>query len=333
MKKYKMYGIGNALLDYEYKVNDKVLQDLKLDKGCMLLNDFDKHFNVHSSLKAIRPPEKIVPGGSVANSIYAMAQFDNNVCFSGKVSDDDTGNNFIDCLKGSGVESHINKTNEQKSGECLVLITPDNERTMNTYLGSSALLQDSDISKDMISESEYLLIEGYLVSSEETMSVSIKALDYAHEVGTKAVITLSDPNIVSFFRENMLKLFQNKSHITFCNEQEALNFSQAHNLKDAQIFLKTITDKYIITLGENGAICYDGQELVSIEGIKVNSKDFTGAGDMFLGAFMHSYDGSNTRQSLGFANFCASMVIQVYGAKLNHKDNYQKLKKDFKLGI
>ena len=202
MKKYKLYGIGNALLDYEYKVNDQILLDLKLDKGCMLLNDFEKHFEVHTFLKNIRPPEKIVPGGSVANSIYAMAQFNDNVCFSGKVSDDGTGDNFINCLIDSNVQSHVNKTKDQKSGECLVLITPDNERTMNTYLGSSALLEIGDINKDAINESEYILIEGYLVTSEKTLEVSMAALEYAKKAGSKTVITLSDPNIVSFFREN-----------------------------------------------------------------------------------------------------------------------------------
>ena len=325
-----MYGIGNALLDYEYKVNDKILAELKLDKGCMLLNDFEKHFEVHTFLKKIRPPEKVVPGGSVANSIYAIAQFNDTVCFSGKVSNDDTGDIFIKCLVDSDVQSYVNKTKDQQSGECLVLITPDNERTMNTYLGSSALLQTSDINKDAITVSEYLLIEGYLVTSEKTLEVSMAALEYAKKAGSKTVITLSDPNIVSFFRENLLKLFQNKSHIIFCNEQEALNFSETDNLKDAQIFLKEITEKYIITLGSKGAMFFDGENLYSIKGITVSSKDFTGAGDMFLGAFMHKYDGTNPEETLSFANYCASKIIQVFGAKLNHKDDYQNLIDDFK---
>ena len=155
------------------------------------------------------------------------------------------------------------------------------------------------------------------------------ALKDASETGAKAVITLSDPNIVSFFRENLLKLFKNKSDIIFCNKQEALNFSETDNLKDAQNFLKKITEKYIITLGSEGAICFDGETLYSTKGITVSSKDFTGAGDMFLGAFMHKYDGANPEEALSFANYCASKIIQVYGAKLNHKDDYQKLMDNF----
>ena len=330
MKKYKLYGIGNALLDYEYKVNDSVLKELELEKGCMLLNEYDKHSKLHQSLKKMRPPEKIIPGGSVANSVFAMAQYNDKVCFSGKVSDDESGKNFIECLNKSGVETFISKLDNNKSGECLVLITPDNERTMNTFLGSSSLLSIDDIDNQSIKDSEYLLIEGYLVTSDETMNVSIEALAIAKENNTKSVITLSDPNIVKYFRDNLLKLFNNKPHIIFCNEQEALNFSETTNLSQAQNFLKEITDIYIITLGSKGAICYDGTDTYKVEGLDVDSKDFTGAGDMFLGSFMHKYDDGNFLESLSFANFSASKIIQIYGAKFNNKSDYQNLLENFK---
>ena len=331
MKKYKLYGIGNALLDYEYKVNDSVLKELELEKGCMLLNEYDKHSKLHQSLKKMRPPEKIIPGGSVANSVFAMAQYNDKVCFSGKVSDDESGKNFIECLNKSGVETFISKLDNNKSGECLVLITPDNERTMNTFLGSSSLLSIDDIDNQSIKDSEYLLIEGYLVTSDETMNVSIEALAIAQENNTKSVITLSDPNIVKYFRDNLLKLFNNKSHIIFCNEQEALNFSETTNLSQAHNFLKEITDIYIITLGSKGAICYDGTDTYKVEGLDVDSKDFTGAGDMFLGSFMHKYDDDgNFLESLSFANFSASKIIQIYGAKFNNKSDYQNLLENFK---
>ena len=330
MKKYKLYGIGNALLDYEYKVNDSVLKELELEKGCMLLNEYDKHSKLHQSLKKMRPPEKIIPGGSVANSVFAMAQYNDKVCFSGKVSDDESGKNFIECLNKSGVETFISKLENNKSGECLVLITPDNERTMNTFLGSSSLLSIDDIDNQSIKDSEYLLIEGYLVTSDETMNVSIEALAIAKENNTKSVITLSDPNIVKYFRDNLLKLFNNKSYIIFCNEQEALSFSETTNLSQAQNFLKEITDIYIITLGSKGAICYDGTDTYKVEGLDVDSKDFTGAGDMFLGSFMHKYDDGNFLESLSFANFSASKIIQIYGAKFNNKSDYQNLLENFK---
>ena len=137
-------------------------------------------------------------------------------------------------------------------------------------------------------------------------------------------------NIVKYFRDNLLKLFNNKSHIIFCNEQEALNFSETTNLSQAQNFLKEITDIYIITLGSKGAICYDGTDTYKVEGLDVDSKDFTGAGDMFLGSFMHKYDDGNFLESLSFANFSASKIIQIYGAKFNNKSDYQNLLENFK---
>ncbi len=148
MNKYQIYGIGNSLLDYEYKVNDKLLSLLKLKKGCMHLSGYDEYFKIHNTIKDIRPPERVLPGGSVANSVYTMAQFENRVCFSGKVSNDDTGKNFISCLENSGVNTFIGKTDKYKSGECLVLVTPDHERTMCTFLGSSEFLDPKDISQN-----------------------------------------------------------------------------------------------------------------------------------------------------------------------------------------
>ena len=128
-----------------------------------------------------------------------------------------------------------------------------------------------------------------------------------------------------------MKLFKNKANIIFCNEQEAINFSQTDNLNDAQEFLKTISDKFIITLGSKGALCFDGDNLYNTKGIKVTAKDFTGAGDMFLGAYMHKFNGINSQEALNFANFCASKIIQIYGAKLGSSNNYQELLNNFKM--
>tara|TARA_B100000965_G_C19601466_1_gene762961 strand:- start:6908 stop:7900 length:993 start_codon:yes stop_codon:yes gene_type:complete len=330
MNLFKLYGIGNALLDYEYKVNDEMLNEMKLSKGTMLLNEYDDHSKLHQYLKNIRPPEKIIPGGSVANSVFAMSQFGDKVCFSGKVSNDETGDNFISCLNESNVTTYINKNGNQKSGECLVLISPDNERTMNTYLGSSNSLSFKDIDIESLEKSEYVLIEGYLVSSDETLNTSIKIIEIVQNFNTKVVITLSDPNIVNFFRDNIKKLFIRKADIVFCNEQEALNFAETDDLSNAKDFLRDLTDAFIITLGSKGAICFDGSNYFEVNGIDVASKDFTGAGDMFLGAFMHKYNGKNAYEAINFANLCASKIIQVYGAKLNNKKDYSDLIESFK---
>ena len=323
MNKYKIYGIGNSLLDYEYKVNDKILISLNLDKGCMSLSEYEEYFKIHNSIKNIRPPERISPGGSVANTIYSLAQFGNKVCFTGRVSNDDTGNNFIKCLNDSGVNTFIKKTNKYKSGECLILITPDHERTMNTFLGSSENLNKKDVDVNSLKNSEYLLIEGYLVTSKLNFEVCRFSMEKALKNNVKIILTLSDPNVVSIFRNNIFELLKNKIHIIFCNEQEAKNFSKTNSLNKALEYLKKFADNFVVTLGKNGSVYFDGKKLNKIPADKIKSKDFTGAGDMFLAAFMHSHcQGNNFIESTKFANYCAGKIIQIYGAKFGHTNDY-----------
>ncbi len=326
MKEYKVYGIGNSLLDYEYKVNDKVLRLLNLEKGCMYLNSYEEYFKIHNTIKDIRPPEKILPGGSVANSIYAMAQFGNQVCFSGKVSDDETGKNFISCLENSGVKSFIGVNEKNKSGECLVLVTPDFERTMCTFLGSSEYLESKDINKKYFESSEYILMEGYLVTSNANLDICEFCFEQAKRKEIKTIFTLSDPNVVKGFRENILNLLKNKVTILFCNEDEAKNFAETDSINDAYKYLKGFSKNFIITRGEKGSVYYDGLELKEVPTEKVLPKDFTGAGDMFLGSFMHSIcRGESFFNATKFANFCAGKIIQIYGAKFNSSNEYQNL--------
>ena len=325
--KYKVYGLGNSLLDYEYLVQDSMLDELEIKKGTMLLNEFDKHQEIHKFIKDNAEIQKIVPGGSVANSIYSMSQFNSNVCFTGKVSNDQTGKTFVESLNSSNVTTKVSEINDSTSGECLVLITPDNERTMNTYLGSSSLLCEEDISERLISDSKYLLIEGYLVSGQSTLNSCMHAIALAAKLNRKIVITLSDPNIVNFFHDEIQNVINKNMDMIFCNEQEALNISKSNNIDEAITFLKKYTDKLIVTLGRKGVVYIDNHNMLKIDGHDVQSKDFTGAGDMFLGAFMHMFDEdkNNINESLTFANLCASKIIQVYGAKFDDKSEYQKL--------
>ena len=325
MDKFKLYGVGNALLDYEYLVDDQTLIDLEIEKGTMLLNEHEKHLQIHNLLKEKYDSQKIMPGGSVANSVYAMAKFGDKVCFAGKVSKDETGNKFTS-IKQSGIHSDVCKIESDISGECLVLITSDNERTMNTYLGSSAKLDVNDISLDLIKISDYLLIEGYLVSSDQTLKVCRKAIEFSRDNQTKIVLTLSDPNIVKFFRDNILSLLKKKIDFIFCNELEAKYFSQTNTTSEALTFLKKFADRVVVTKGKKGAVYTDSSNDHIVDGIDVKSKDFTGAGDMFLGAFMHKFKSpENAHESLIFANTCASKIIQTFGAKFERDSDYESL--------
>ncbi len=326
MNRFKLYGIGNALLDYEYLVDDSILEELEIEKGTMLLNEHEKHVKIHNLLKKKYNSQKIMPGGSVANSVYSMAKFGNKVCFAGKVSTDETGKKFISSIEEAGIHSDVCKVDSDISGECLVLITSDNERTMNTYLGSSSKLYPSDISTDLIKDSEYLLIEGYLVSSDQTLNVCKSAVEFAKKNQTKVLLTLSDPNIVKYFRDNILTLLEDKIDFIFCNELEAKYFSQTNTIKDALVTLKSFAHKVIVTLGDKGAIYTDDTLDHKVNGINVESNDFTGAGDMFLGAFMHKFESQkNASESLIFANKCASEIIKSFGAKFEKDSEYQSL--------
>ena len=232
MNKTFIYGIGNALVDSEYKVSDEELNQLNLTKGCMELNDINNHIKLSNELKKKHGVVKMMPGGSVANSLYTLAQFGEDVTFTGRVSKDNVGATFEESLKFVGMQSAIKQVDSGMSGECIVLITPDHERTMYTYLGVSSDLSKEDISKEIIRNSEYLLIEGYLVTSDETKNVALHCLDIANENNIKKIITLSDPNVVNFFKENMIELINKKFDIIFCNNKK-------HIIYPLLIILKT----------------------------------------------------------------------------------------------
>ena len=326
MKKTFICGIGNALVDSEYRITDDELVKLNLSKGCMELNDKDNHNKLSNHLKEKYGVVKMMPGGSVANSLYALAQFGENVTFSGRVSRDNVGATFEESLKFVGMQSAIKQVNNGITGECIVLITPDHERTMYTYLGVSSDLSKEDISEDVILKSEYLLIEGYLVTSESTNSVAKYCLDIANENNIKKIITLSDPNVVSFFRDNMMELINKKFDIIFCNKQEAYNISSSDSIKDSVKFLNQYSDEIIITSGSDGAYVYYNNNLTHVSCDDVMPVDLTGAGDMFLAAYLLSKaKKKDVSESIKFANRCSGKIIQEYGAKFDSESDYKSL--------
>jgi sugar/nucleoside kinase (ribokinase family) len=326
MNKTFIYGIGNALVDSEYKITDEELLQLNLTKGCMELNDIDNHSKLSNQLRKKYGVVKMMPGGSVANSLYALAQFGQNVTFTGRVSKDNVGATFEESLKFVGVQSAIKQVGKGVTGECIVLITPDYERTMYTYLGVSSDLSKEDISKETIMKSEYLLIEGYLVTSDETNNVAKYCLDIANENNIKKIITLSDPNVVSFFKDNMMELINKKFDIIFCNKEEAYNLSSSNSIDDAVRFLNKFSDEIIITSGSDGAYVFYNSALTHVSSNKVMPVDLTGAGDMFLAAYLLSKTKDKTiSESIKFANKCSGKIIQKYGAKFESESEYKLL--------
>ena len=326
MKKTYICGIGNSLIDSEYKVTDEELLSLSLTKGCMELNDADNHIMLSDILKKKHGIVKKMPGGSVANSLYTMSQFGIDVSFTGRVSNDEVGDSFLTSLKDVGMEIFINQVNHGITGECLVLITPDYERTMYTHLGVSEELCIDDINKSAILSSEYILIEGYLVTSDHTKDAAIYSLDIATENNIKKIITLSDPNIVNFFKENMMQLVNKNFDVIFCNKQESLNISSETNISSAMKFLRQYAKEVIITSGSEGAYVSDSHESVHIPSNKANPVDLTGAGDMFLAAYMSAkIKNKSITERIKFANECSAKIIEIYGAKFESDEDYKNL--------
>ena len=329
MKRTFICGVGNALVDSEYRITDDELVRLNLTKGCMELNDMDNHKKLSNQLKEKYGVVKMMPGGSVANSLYALAQFGENVTFSGRISRDNVGATFEESLKFIGMQSAIKQVDNGITGECIVMITPDHERTMYTYLGVSSDLSIEDISKEAIMESEYLLIEGYLVTSDETNNVAKYCLDIASENNIKKIITLSDPNVVNFFKDNMLELIDKRFDIIFCNKQEAYNISSTDNIDAAIEFLKKFSDEIIITSGSDGAYVYHENNIKHESCDDVIPVDLTGAGDMFLAAYLLSKaKNKSISESIKFANKCSGKIIQKYGAKFDSEREYKELYSD-----
>ena len=318
MSKYNVYGIGNALVDTEFEVEESFFTEHKVKKGLMtLVNDARQDYliNVINSERI-----KKQSGGSAANTVIAVNQFGGKSFYSCKVGNDDYGKFYMNDLKDSGVDSNLSDGNlpEGTTGKCLVMVTPDADRTMNTFLGISSSLDPSVLVEEAIAESEYLYLEGYLVTSDQGVEAMLQAKALAEKHGVKTSITLSDPSIVEFFKANFEKVIGSGVDLLFCNEDEALKFTDTDNLLDAREKLKFVAKTFAITLGKNGASIFDGDTFIDIESYPVKAIDSNGAGDMFAGAFLAALSQGNSYAHAGkVASMAASKVVSKFGPRLN----------------
>ena len=308
----KILGIGNAIVDVICKVDENFINHNGLTKGTMKLIFDDGEFNkMLSSLKI----EKTISGGSVANSIVGLSQLDNKVGFIGKVSDDELGSKYEDGLKSEKVEYFYSKKKEElPTGTCLILVTPDSERTMCTYLGTAGKINENDVNTEVIKQSEMIFLEGYLWDEGEPKKAFEKAINSANKVA----MSLSDQFCVDRHKSHFLGLVKNKLDITFANEQEMMSLIDAKDFKDVVDFGKNLKKLIVITRGEKGAISINGDEIIE-NGIEenLNIKDLTGAGDLFAAGFLHGYlNNLSTSNSLDKGREMSSRVIQQIGARL-----------------
>jgi len=269
-------------------------------------------------------------GGSAGNSMIAIAQFGGPTFMSCKVAADADGDIYLADLAAAGVDHCLNGVRAAgTTGKCLVLITADAERSMNTYLGISETLSVAELDPDAIAASEYVYIEGYLVTSSTGLAAAVRTREIAEAAGVKTALSFSDPGMVEFFREGMASIVGTGVDLVFCNEAEALQWGETDSLQVAIEKLKRVARSFVITLGADGAITYDGNEQVSIPPHRVQAVDSNGAGDMFAGAFLYAITRGEEFPVAGrFASLAAGRIVANYGPRLPAAD-YPALRAEF----
>ena len=308
----KILGIGNAIVDVICKVDDNFISENNLTKSTMkLFFDENEFKNLIKNLKI----EKTVSGGSVANSIVGISQLGNKVGFIGKVSDDEFGSKYEEGLKKENVEYFYSKKKEVlPTGTCLILVTPDSERTMCTFLGTAGKINENDVDSNAVKKSEIIFLEGYLWDEGEPKKAFTKAINNANKVA----MSLSDQFCVDRHKPHFLELVRNKLDITFANEQEIISLIGAKDFNEVINFSKQLKKLVIVTRGEKGAVAIQGEEVIE-SGIHQNLKilDLTGAGDLFAAGFLHGYVNKlSIKESLEKGTEMSSKVIQQIGARL-----------------
>ena len=307
----KILGIGNAIVDVLCRVDDKFLIKNSLTKSTMKLINETEFQNLLTKLSI----EETISGGSVANSIVGLSQLGNEVAFIGKVKDDDLGQKYEAGLKKENVNFLYSKKNEPIStGSCLILITPDSERTMCTFLGTAGKINDHDINADYIKKAEITFLEGYLWDEGEPR----KAFDKAINNSNKVAMSLSDLFCVERHKDQFLELVKNKLDIIFANEQEILSLINSHSFEDAVTFSKDLNKNIVITRGEKGAVAINQGEVVECAAKKnLKVTDLTGAGDLFAAGYLHGViNNMSTQDSLNKGTELSSKIIQKIGARI-----------------
>lgn len=326
MNGYDIYGIGAALVDTEIEVSDEDLKALGIDKGVMTLVSEQRQHELITALSQHLETSRKACGGSGANSVIAASYFGAKNFYSCRVANDDNGLFYLSDLEAAGIDYHnTNGSMDGITGKCLVMITPDAERTMNTFLGASEHISESDIDHDALKQSRYAYIEGYLVTSTTGQPAAVKLREQAQALGVKTALSLSDPAIVKHFHSGLLEMIGSGVDILFCNEDEAINFTHTSNVSEATKAMKKFAHSFAITLGKRGALLYDGSQTIEVSPYPAERIDTNGAGDMFAGAFLFGISRGMDFASAGaLANKAAAKVVSQFGPRLAAQD-YREL--------
>ena len=319
MAKYDVYGLGNALVDIECEVSPELLEELGVEKGVMTLLDEENQNKILARISGTSLQQSC--GGSAANTIIAVKQFGGNAFYSCKVANDETGQFYAKDLKNCGVDTNLDSQTLGMgiSGKCLVFITPDADRTMNTFLGISSEFSTAELVPEAIADSQYTYIEGYLVSGESSKQAAIKARELAHAANQRVAFTLSDPNMVKFFKDGLLEIIGPGVDLLFANESEASDDGRdGIVLEDAIAYLKTLSNRLAITLGPKGSVIFDGNNLIEIDPVPTEAIDTVGAGDVYAGSVLYA-----VTHGMGFfdagrlGSLAASRLVSTVGPRLS----------------
>ncbi|MFT6028763.1 MAG: sugar/nucleoside kinase (ribokinase family) [Oleiphilaceae bacterium] len=317
MHRYHIYGLGAALVDTEIEVNDDFLKQAKIEKGLMTLVDEARQLELLSLMETHLVGSIRSSGGSACNSIIAASYFGAKTFYSCKVANDDNGRFFQEDTEIAGVSTPNLELPQGTTGKCLVMITPDAERTMNTFLGVSETLSDNELDADAIANSDYVYLEGYLVTSPSGKAAAIKAREIAEQHSVKTALSLSDPGMVQFFKDGLKEMIGQQVDLIFCNKDEALAWTNTDNIQDAAEAMKSSARTFAITLGAEGALVFDGNTLTQVSGSSAKAIDTNGAGDMFAGAFLYAIThGQDFPSAAKLANLAAAQVVSQYGPRL-----------------
>ena len=325
MARYHVYGIGNALVDMEYEIGYADLDALGIDKGVMTLVDEAKQLEIMLYLASHHHQRG--SGGSAANTLIALSQFGGNAYYSCKVADDELGHFYMNDLREGGVDTnHHTEKDQGHTGRCVVLVTPDGDRTMCTFLGVSGNLSGNELVEEALRDADWFYTEGYLVTSPGARAASIRARDIAATAGVRTAISLSDPNMVTYFKEGLLEMIGPGVDLIFANESEAMGLADTTNLDTALAYLKTISREFAVTRGPKGALVWDGRVLTKIAGNKVDAIDTVGAGDMFAGAYLYGLTQGWDRQRAGdLASAASARLVTTLGPRIRREETQEIL--------
>jgi sugar/nucleoside kinase (ribokinase family) len=316
--KFDVYGVGNALVDKEFEVDESFFLEHDIEKGLMTLVGHEEQQKLLEILIEKYGIKKRAGGGSAANTLYALSQFGGNAYLSCKVANDETGDFYINELGNQTIKTNTESQREEgTTGRCIVMISPDAERTMHTFLGVSETISEQEINFDAVKQSEYVYIEGYLVTSPSAKAALIALKKFAETNNIKTAMTFSDPAMLEYFLDNVNDVLGTGVDLLFCNEKEVKLWAGTADFDEACEKMKSKAKQFAITRGANGARLFDGNHYIAVDAHAVKAVDTNGAGDMFAGAFMYALTQGKDFETAGkLASLASATVVANFGPRL-----------------